>query len=70
MSQTRSIIGVTLDNKLISWINENKGLVSRSRFVEKMILDGMETKKLRLNELYEFPSSKQFVISGETQWKR
>jgi len=39
MSQTRSIIGVTLDNKLISWINENKGLVSRSRFVEKMILD-------------------------------
>jgi len=70
MSQTRSIIGITLDNKLISWINDNRGLVSRSRFVEKMILDGIQTKKLRLNELNEFPSSKQSVISGETQWKR
>jgi len=70
MSQTRSIIGITLDNKLISWINDNRGLVSRSRFVEKMILDGIQTKKLRLNELNEFPSSKQFIISGETQWKR
>jgi len=66
----RTMVGVTLDDKLVSWINENKGIVSRSRFVEKMILDGIQTKKLRLNELNEFPSSKQSVISGETQWKR
>jgi len=44
MSQTRSIIGVTLDNKLLSWINDNRGLISRSRFIEKMILDGMKKK--------------------------
>jgi len=44
MSQTRSIIGVTLDKKLISWIEENRGLISRSRFIEKMILDGMKKK--------------------------
>lgn len=66
----RTMVGITLDDELVSWINENKGIVSRSRFVEKMILDGMETKKLRLNELNEFPRSKQSVISGETQWKR
>ena len=69
MSQTRSIIGITLDNKLISWINDNRGLVSRSRFIEKMILDGIQTKKLRLNGLNEFSGSEQSVISGETQWK-
>ena len=46
----RTMVGITLDDELVSWINENKGIVSRSRFVEKMILDGMETKKLRLNE--------------------
>jgi len=44
MSQTRSIVGVTLNKKLISWIEENRGLISRSRFIEKMILDGMNEK--------------------------
>ncbi len=65
----RTMVGVTLDDKLVSWINENKGIVSRSRFVEKMILDGIQTKKLRLNGLNEFSGSEQSVISGETQWK-
>jgi len=65
----RTMVGVTLDDKLVSWINENKGIVSRSRFVEKMILDGIQTKKLRLNGLNEFSGSGQSVISGETQWK-
>jgi len=40
MGLTRECVAISLNKKLISWIDENKGLVSRSRFVEKMILDG------------------------------
>jgi len=47
----RTMVGVTLDDKLVSWINENKGIVSRSRFVEKMILDGIQTKKIKIKRI-------------------
>jgi len=44
MEITRECVALSLNKKLISWIEENRGLVSRSRFVEKMILDGMKKK--------------------------
>ena len=38
----RKIVGISLDNKILDSLDRERGLIPRSRYIEKLIVDSME----------------------------